>query len=65
MVVRRLYAGSCDLVHTLMAQGGGPGLADLLDRLGRKQPLDEALLQVYGQSLSELYATWRAGLPLR
>ena len=34
-VVRRLYAGSCDLVHTLMNQGGGPGLADLLDETGK------------------------------
>ncbi len=62
-VVRRLYAGACDFVHTLFAQGGGPALADLLDLLAKGRPMDAALRRVYGQTLEELHTAWRASLP--
>ena len=63
LVVRRLYAGACDLVHALLAQGGAPGLAEVHDRLGRGESLDAALKVVYGQTLQELHASWKASLP--
>ncbi len=60
--VRALYAAACDLVHDLLGRGGAPLLADLLDRLRRDEPLDDALRGVYGLTLAELDAAWRASL---
>jgi tetratricopeptide (TPR) repeat protein len=61
--VRVLYAAACDFVHSLLAQGGAPGLAELLESLARKEPLDQALRRIYAQDLAELYAGWLATLP--
>lgn len=61
--VRLLYGAACDLVHALLGRGGGPLFADLLDRLGKGEALEEALRGVYGLGLEELDATWRATLP--
>jgi hypothetical protein len=46
-----------------LAQGGAPGLAELLESLARKEPLDQALRRIYAQDLAELYAGWLATLP--
>lgn len=60
---RALYAAACDLVYDLVGRGGAPLLGDLLDRLRRDDPLDDALRAVYGLSLDELDQAWRATLP--
>lgn len=60
---RLLYAAACDLVHDLLGRGGPPLLAEVLDRLGRGEPVDDALRAVYGLGLEELDAAWRATLP--
>lgn len=62
--VRLQYGAACDLVHHLLGQGGYPALADLLDRLAKKEPLDKALRWVYAQTLDELVAAWKLTLPL-
>lgn len=61
--VRQLYAAACAFVHSLLAQGGGPRLAELLDALGRGQSVDDALRATYQREASELYADWVATLP--
>ena len=61
--VRRLYAAACALVHWLLAQGGGPRLAQALDALGRGQGTDAALRAAYGRGAAELHAEWIATLP--
>jgi tetratricopeptide (TPR) repeat protein len=60
---RALYAAACDLAHELLGRGGAPLLADLLDRLGRGDALDDAARAIYGVRLDELEAAWRATLP--
>jgi tetratricopeptide (TPR) repeat protein len=59
---RVLYAAALGLTRHLFSHGGGPLLADLLDRLGRNEDLDESLRRVYGRDLSELYTDWVATL---
>ena len=59
---RVLYAGALGLTQHLFQQGGAPLLADLLDRLGRNEALDDSLRRVYGRSLDELHADWLRGL---
>ena len=60
--VALLYAAACDLVHELVASGGTATLGDLVERLGRGEPLDDALERLYGRRLPELYEGWKAGL---
>lgn len=59
--VRVLYAGAYDLVCHLAAQGN-PLLADLLERLGKDEPLADALRATHGLTPAELEAAWRATL---
>lgn len=60
---RARYAAACDLTWDLLGRGGAPNVTDLLERLRKDEPLDQALRAVYGLGPAELEAAWRAGLP--
>lgn len=60
---RLRYAAACDLAWELFARGGAPNVTDLLERLRKDEPLDQALRAVYGVGPAELEAAWRGTLP--
>lgn len=60
--VKLRYAAAFDFVAALAEKRGRTSIAELLDRLGKGEKLDEAAKSVYGDSVSGLYDDWRASL---
>ncbi|MEZ0228181.1 MAG: hypothetical protein ACAI25_06115, partial [Planctomycetota bacterium] len=58
--VKLRYAAAFDFVASLAEKRGRTSLAELLDRLGKGEKLDEAARTVYGAAVSALYDEWRS-----
>lgn len=56
------YASAFDFVASLAERRGNTAIAELLDRLGKGEKLDEASQSVFGEGTSSLYDAWRASL---
>lgn len=57
--VKLRYAAAFDFVASLAEKRGKTSIAELLDRLGKGEKLDEAARTVFGATVSGLYDEWR------
>jgi hypothetical protein len=59
-LVGRFYDMTLAFTRDLQEARGDAGILTLLERLGRGETVDDALREVYGESLSPLFDRWRA-----
>ena len=56
------YAAAFDFVASLADSRGRTSIAELLDRLGKGEKLDDAATAVFGETTGQLYEVWRSSL---
>jgi tetratricopeptide (TPR) repeat protein len=57
--VRVRYAAAFDFIASLAERRGRTSIAELLDRLGKSEKLDDAVKAIYGVDTASLYEEWR------
>ncbi len=57
--VKVRYATAFDFVASLADKRGRTSLAEVLDRMGKGETLDDAATAVYGSSVNDLFDEWR------